>query len=170
MVVQRPNIRLLAEILSAIAVVMSLVFVGLEVRESARQTAMNTQSIQVSAYQQLIGQINALNLSAIQSPEVAEMFSMLEPGPRYDSLSAAERVEIYTSDALLFLLFRHGDMAFYQYELGMLPEERLDSAMRPLTCRLTSPVVLDFWAATKENFSSGYRGYVDDHIERGTIC
>ena len=44
------NVKLLAQIASAMAVVISLVFVGLEVRETAEQTALNTVSLQVTAW------------------------------------------------------------------------------------------------------------------------
>ena len=164
------KIGIVTEALSAAAVVISLVFVGLEVRESSRQTALNTQSMQVSAYQELIAQINSLNLAALENPVAADLFSSIETGPRYESLSDDARVELYTFDALLFLLFRHGDMAFYQYELGMLPADRLESAVRPLTCRLSSPKVQEMWTQASDNFSAAYREYIDSQISRGLIC
>ncbi len=58
------------QIASAAVVVLSLVFVGLEVRESARQTEVNTQSLQVSAYQDLIAQIQLINLTLLENSEL----------------------------------------------------------------------------------------------------
>ena len=40
-----------AEILSAVAVVASLIFVGFQVQQQAEETALNTRAIQVGAYQ-----------------------------------------------------------------------------------------------------------------------
>jgi hypothetical protein len=41
---------LVAEIVSAIAIVLSLIFVGLQVRQGASATALNTRAIEVAAY------------------------------------------------------------------------------------------------------------------------
>ncbi len=61
---------LLAKTVSALAVIISMIFVGFEVRESAKQTALNSQSIQVNTYQDLIAQIINLNKLTLQIPDV----------------------------------------------------------------------------------------------------
>ena len=71
---ERRNWRLLTDVLSAVAVVLSLVFVGLEVRESARQTALNTQSLQVSAYQELMGRVADINVLNLERPTLDQLF------------------------------------------------------------------------------------------------
>lgn len=53
--------RVFAEVASAAAVALTLVFVGLQLRETSRQTALNTASLQVSAYQDLNAQISHFN-------------------------------------------------------------------------------------------------------------
>ena len=67
-----------AGIASAAAVVLSLVFVALEVRESSRQTELNTQSLQVSAYQDLIAQIADVNIVMLENPGLIDIGP---PGP-----------------------------------------------------------------------------------------
>ena len=67
-------------------------------------------------------------------------------------------------DHYLWLLFGHGDMAFYQYERGLLSEERLQSAARPMTDRLIFPFVQDEWEWRKVNFAREYQSYVDGII------
>jgi len=52
---------LIAEIVGAVAILLTLVILVIEVREGSRQTALNTQSLQLSAYQDLISQLNELN-------------------------------------------------------------------------------------------------------------
>ena len=65
--------KVVAEVGSALAVVLSLVFVGLEVRGTSRQTALNTESLQVAAYQDLIAQIGQFNqLMARALPRLAD--------------------------------------------------------------------------------------------------
>ena len=49
---------LIAEIVGGVAIVLSLIFVGLQVRQSAEQTALNTDAIRADAIQSLVGQIS----------------------------------------------------------------------------------------------------------------
>ena len=58
---------LIAEIIGAVAIVVSLIFVGLEIRNGADQTRLNTQALQMSAYQELIGEVNTLSRFYIQN-------------------------------------------------------------------------------------------------------
>lgn len=157
--------RIVAEILSAAAVVISLVFVGIEVRESARQTALNTESMQVSTYQDLVTQIGELNRLALENVEVAALLDDFNLS--YDSMPSHEQRR-YTS--YLFLVFRHGDMAFYQYELGALSRERLESALRPLTCRLGLRMFQEFWQGNREGFVPAYRAFVDSAMVDAELC
>jgi hypothetical protein len=52
---------LIAEIVGAVAILLTLVILVIEVQEGSRQTALNTQSLQLSAHQDLISQLNELN-------------------------------------------------------------------------------------------------------------
>jgi hypothetical protein len=54
---------LIAEIVSAFAIVLSLIFVGIQISQSSDETALNTSAIQVGAYQELVGQIMDINTS-----------------------------------------------------------------------------------------------------------
>ena len=147
-----------AEIASAVAVVVSLIFVGLEVRESARQTELNTQSLQVSAYQDLISQISAINVLHVEHPEVGQLAASVSS---LDDLTAGDRAQVSNS---YFLIARHGDMAFYQHELGMLTEERLESALGILNVVLCGPTFREFWSEARNAFVASYRDFIDAKI------
>lgn len=153
------RIKGIAELVSVIAVVLSLVFVGLEVRETARQTALNTESVQVTAYQNLISQIAEFNRLLLQ-PDVAILYNrMQDDNTDWSQFSVVERRQ---ARAILFILFRHADMAFYQYERGMLPEARLESALGPVCVQ--PPVCRSFWEERKSNFVPEFQAYIDARI------
>ncbi len=154
------------QIASAAVVVLSLVFVGLEVRESARQTEVNTQSLQVSAYQDLIAQIQLINLTLLENSELRIRLNE-NAESAWGDLSVDDAGEF---TAFFYLLLRHGDLAFYQYELGMLTEERLLSALGPLGGRLCIPLFGEFWESARENFSEGYRGLIDERFSARQSC
>ena len=157
---ERRGQRRLVEIASAVAVVISLIFVGLEVRESARQTALNTQSLQVSTYQDLIAQIGDVNALMLENPEIRQRIAEGAESS-WDELSADEQSELR---AFFFLLLRHGDLAFYQYQLGMLTEERLESALGILGGQICSPRFHGFWYSQGSDFVSGYLDLINGMI------
>jgi hypothetical protein len=156
--------KVIAEILSAVAVVASLAFLAMEVRETARQTELNTEALRVAAYQDLIGQIAQFNTTLLD-PALATLYrKMNEPGANVAALSPVERVQ---ADRILLLLVRHADMAYYQYELGFLSEARLESAVQPFLGTSHSPLYLAFWSAVKANFVPSFQAYIDARIEAG---
>ena len=161
---KRPRNRLAVEVVSASAVVLSLVFVGLEVSETARQTQLNTEALQVTAYQDLLAQIAQFN-EVLLDPELAALYAvMLDPNTSWSDLDVVEATQ---ARRIMFLIVRHADMAYYQFEKGLLPEERLVSAMRPLITDIDKPVFLEFWESAKENFVRAFQQYVDSQVTPG---
>ena len=158
--------KLLAELASATAVVVSLVFVGLGVRETARQTELNTEALRVSAYQDLIGQITTFN-EALLDPALAEIYGrMQDPKMTVAMLRPVERVQALR---MWFMMARHADMAFYQYQKGLLPEDRLASALAVFNWEDTAtPIYREFWATYKGVFVPSFQEFIDHQMaQRG---
>jgi hypothetical protein len=150
---------LIAEIVGSVAIVLTLVVLILEVHEGAQQTALNTQSLRVSNYQDLIAQINELNLLQIENR--FDLRSVVGATSLEDLSDEEARLVV----PIMTMMFRHGDLAFYQYEQGMLTENRLESALRPLTNGLCMPLFREFWMKRfRSNFVSTYRDFVDREI------
>ena len=114
---------LLAKILSAVAVVTSLVFVGLQINQSAEETALNTRVIQTSAYQDLTAQINALSALIIANPQFAELVQRGKPE------SPQEQRQL---SAFSLSMFRHGELAYLQFENDLINEDSLRNMLSPL--------------------------------------
>lgn len=53
-----------------IAVIASLIFVGIETRNGAIQAELNTEALEMTAYQQMIDSINEMNALAIENPQL----------------------------------------------------------------------------------------------------
>ena len=141
------------ETLAALGVIASLVFVGLEVRQ-------NSLSVQAATYQDLIAQITQLNLMEIENPEFGALARTA-----FDASASLDDAQIDQMTPYLWLLFRHGDLAFAQYERGLLSEERLQSVMMPLTARLSRPWIQERWAAFhRVGFVPSYQSLVDSII------
>ena len=147
----------LLEIVSAIAIVISLIFVGFEIKNSSEQMELNTQAIRITAYQDLIGRIVDINKLAI---EQSWNFNSIINKP---SLTAKEINEL---DSFIWISFRHGDMAYFQYENGAISKERLDSSLMPLLDRLKIPYVKKHWDNYKQSFVISYQLFIDDEMAR----
>lgn len=149
------KVSLWLEIISATAVVISLVFVGLEIRNSTEQTEQNTRALQVSAYQDLINRI--VDMNAIDIEDGTSIESLV-------SLESPTAQQMQKLNSRIWIIFRHGDMAYFQYESGSISEERMLSAMAPLLDRLNYDPVVQQWNRDKWAFVPAFRSFIDEYV------
>lgn len=153
----KSGMSLWLEIISAVAVVISLVFVGFEIRNSTEQNEQTTRALNVAAYQDLTNRIVDMNAIDIDDGATIEDLLALE------SPDAEQRQRLYSR---LWIIFRHGDMAYFLYESGSISEERMLSAMSPFLDRLQYDQVQSQWHDVKWAFVPSYRAFVDDYIDQ----
>ena len=144
------------------AIIASLVFVGIETRNSTQQAILTTQTLEITAYQELMDNISNLNSVVVENPEAAAL--LLKAFTTTDELSELEEFRI---DRNLFQRFRHGDMAYFQFERGIIDESRLRSTLKVL--RLNNPRVREFWERHKMNFVDSYRNYVNELMKESLV-
>ncbi len=137
-------------------------FVGIETRNGTRQAALNTRALEIAAYQELMSNIDEINALSLQSESTAAVMSRIWPDESQDP-------DVFRANRALYILFRHGDLAFFMYERGAIDESRLLSALAILP--IQTQVGRDFWAARNGSFTESYKEYVDRMIaeleERG---
>ena len=152
---------LIAEIVGGAAIVVSLGVVAFQLSQSTDQEALNTSALEIASYQDLIANITHLNETVLSNPAVSAAIARAIEEP--DMLSETERrmAFIYAMS-----LFRHGDMAYFQYERGAIDEARLNSALMILTTRLNAPFFKASWDSEKGLFVAPYVQYVDEMMER----
>jgi len=153
--------QVVADIASASAVALTLLFVGLQLREANRQTALNTTSLQVAAYQDLNAQISHFN-ELLLDPAVGVVFDRMNDTAW--TWAQFDPVQRRQARSLLFMRIRQADMAFYQFDRGMLSEERLHAAMRPFLATIETPLFLAFWDEVGPRQVPQFRDYVNSRI------
>ena len=141
-----------------VAIIASLVFVGIETHNSTKQAALTTQALEISAYQELMDNIAELNKLVVQDAEVAAFLYKA-----YDTTDELSEFEQFRLGRNIFLRFRHGDIAYFQFERGAIDEDRLRSSLRVLN--LGNPRVREFWERNQGNFVEPYRNYVNQLID-----
>ena len=140
------------EILSALAVVVGLLFVALELRLNSEALRSQTRTEIADAYAQLIATHSADD-SFIQAD------LKLENG---DELSAFERMKIdYSVNAHL----RLAENSFYQYREGNYSEEEFEAERRFWSVYLSNTIRRSMWDKYKHGFSEEFRNQMDDLLE-----
>jgi hypothetical protein len=150
----RPKLWL--EAASVLGVIAGLGLVAWELRQGTAQAALDTRAIEVAAYQDLIGQISDLNRMLIENVDFAAVHDRFFNGDT--TLTPAEQSRM---GSFLWLLFRHGDMAYYQYDRGILDRARLESALSPLASRSGIPGMREEWGTRRAAFAPSYQAYID---------
>ncbi len=148
----------IAEIVSALAVVASLIFVGFEIRQGSVETEINTRAIQVGSYQALMNQLNDISWRSISEPGLTEASTIIKSNP--DSATARE-IEIYRN--WVRILVRAGDMAFYQYQNQIIDQTRLYNLVGILRYELrTSTYFRNMWSTDRlyTSLDAQFRAYM----------
>lgn len=151
---------LIAEIISAVCIVMSLIFVGMQINQSAEETALNTKSIQAEAYQDLLTQIGAPNIVLLENPELIDIEDRVQTNSSDLTQNDINRYLPY-----LRTMWRHGSLAYYQYKNGIIDEHTLRSALAPTLAILRNKVPRELWERNKGLFESDYLEYIGTNLE-----
>lgn len=150
-----------AEIVGAMAVVISLGIVAYQLDQSNEQQKLNTNALEIAAYQDLLSSFSDLQSAFIDDGEFSELYVKSNFG--LADLSEGERFRI---DRFLGTVIRHGDMAYFQYERGTITTEQLDSMLYfvLLTLRF-HPAAAQIWSVLSANaLDPDYVTYVNARL------
>ena len=144
----------IAEIVGAFAIVVSLVYVALELRESNR-------ILQVSSRQVLSEQDLKFYETAIDPQVVAEALSKSE---QQVALTDLEKSQLLRQQGLNFRIFEH---AYFLYRNDALDERewgRYQRIIRSNICR--NPFAQDMWARTGNTWDFEFRHVVESEGQK----
>ena len=141
---------LIAEIIGAIAIVVSLIFVGLQIRQGTEETALNTKAIQASIRQSILH-------------EDLEGLYLYMDYPFLNKRSDIEPDEEVQIKAQIIAFIRMREVLWLQYKDGLLDEETWLSYRQPLTnVVFQSQIGRDVWSG--DSYSPAFREYIDAWI------
>lgn len=146
------NINRWLALLANFGVITGIFFLGLEMRH-------NTRTSQASTYQDLTNRIIALNEGSLNRPDLG--VGGTDTKTDFENLSLPEQRQLRS---LSVIRFRYGDVAFYQYELGIITEERFQSIIAPVTNSVCAWINQDEWSRLEPNFVSSYRDFIAEAI------
>jgi hypothetical protein len=142
---------LVAEVISAIAIVASLVFVGIQIQQSSKINEVN-------AYQDLVNQISVLNILRIEDREFAELFGRYVSGEEISN-----RIDKAQMTAFLATTFRHADLAYRQYKSGIIDKQTLDSVLSLTNFWKQQNLGEIIWSDVARVLDPGFVSYMNDY-------
>ena len=146
------TIARIAEIVSSIAVVVSLIYVGMQVRQ-------NTRALRATTYNAVTANSISI-LSAMDShPEYTEFLVRVQADPA--AATPAEQMRFHLS---MLSGFRHWDNLYYQYRNGMLEAEMWSSYDHTMTAWLEIPSWRDWFARNAGCFSASLQALIRQRL------
>ncbi len=139
----------LGDLIGAVAVVVSLIYLSIQVRQ-------NTNAMRAETAREVVASMRANNTTVIADPELFRIFSTVTENP--GQLSAQERGR---ATHLLFNHFRSIEDAHHQYIQGNLDEEIWAGWSRTFSDYINSPGWREYWELRRDIFSSAFVRYVD---------
>ena len=141
----------IAEVVSAVAVIIGLLFVGLELRE-------NTIAQQFSATQTLVSEYNSA-ISAINDREFVCIF--IQAGNDFRSLSQSDKIRF---SILMQPVFRTFEQLHYSNVKGTIDTKVYSGFQRQFRSMMQLPGNRQYWAARRDWFGDDFQRYMDKII------
>ena len=151
---------LMAEIVGGIAIVASLVFVGIQVRVTAEETALNTRQMQAMVYQELQNQIIESNRLSATDSEWIRLTRKTMSGEPLDAVDRYQYRQWHRS------LFRTGNAGYIQFENGIITKDQLDSILAPMISNLDNDEEAQFNWENSVRVTGSFRSYIDSILEK----
>jgi hypothetical protein len=142
-----------AELLGALGVIISLVYLATQIRQ-------NTRSVRMSSHHGIVDQFNQTSLAAVQDPELIELITrgLTDPG----SLSEGEQARFFL---FIMTLFRTYEELYQLDRKGLADHELWQARHRSMRTWLARPGVRAWWSTDwSEMFVDSFRTMVDKEI------
>lgn len=146
----------IGEIVGALAVVASLVFVGF-------QLLHNTRALRLQATNEILTQFEEQLVQLADNEELARL--LFEGVPQPESLEGMDR---YRFTLLCQRVFFYLAKAHYQFRSGTLETEMWEAIHSQLANFMNAPGMAQYWRNHGGNFPAAFRRYVDEEVLVGS--
>jgi hypothetical protein len=143
----------LGEGIGGIAVLISLVYLALQIRQ-------NTRTIQSTAFQQVVDSFSQISLAVGLDRGLTEVFMRANQV----GLSALDPVDQAQMRFVLLSFFRRAESAFFHSQQGTLDMESWEGIRESLKGMLQGPAVREFWEGNAGVYNSRFRAFVESEL------
>ena len=146
------EINTIAQTVGVLAILGSLVFVGVQIRH-------NTRALKATSHHAVTDSFNAINTLLIGDPKIARLWRLGMAG--MENLDEDERTS-FSFMALGYM--RIFETLHYQHSTGALETKLFEAELNTLKWTVTNPGFLAWWAANPISLSAEYRAFIDGLI------
>ena len=146
----------LGEFLGGLAVVASLLYLGLQIRQGNRQVEQNTRSLQASTHQAIIGDLNRFRSMLIQGDALGRIYLQGLEDP-----SRLTPEEQFRFRGLMQTLFANLELQHKSRESGLFALDSQDATVLGVAL---APGARAWWAQARYLYDSDFQRYVDELI------
>ena len=139
------------QILGFAGLIASLVFVGLELRQS-REIAI------ADVYQQRAAMLIDVHSITLTSELLYDMYNRMQAG---ETLNAGDQILFTTA---LTPIFTYWENNHFQYEMGLLSEEQWLSSRNAIQAMVARPEVQFWWQTERKEMRTSFADIVDQAI------
>ena len=155
----------IAELLGAVGVIASLVYLATQIRHSREQMDRNTQASAAAAHQLYEQGVSSLIMDAVRIPGLQQL--LIRAQADFEQLDE-ENARCFSNFAVVCM--RTWDNAFYQHRMGMLDDVRWQVAQRDLEAFVQQPGVTQWWRKMRPNLLPEFVALVEEILgEEGEV-
>jgi hypothetical protein len=125
----------LGEVIGAIAVIASLIYLAFEIRQ-------NTRAMRRAATQDIHRSLNDQTRCLVESPDLAALYFRASQRP--EELTGEER---FRFQFLLAYVFSNFELAIEYYREGLLSDDMIEGYVKGIRPLFENPIVAEWWEA-----------------------
>ncbi len=142
----------LGEALGGIAVLVSLVYLAVQIRQ-------NTRTAQSAAFQQVVDSFSEISLAIGKDRDLTQIFVRAAGG-----LASLDPVDQIRIRFVLLSLFRRAESVFFHSEQGTLDIESWAGIRESLKVSLSNAGVQEFWEHNAHLYNPRFRAFVESEL------
>jgi len=139
----------IGEFVSSIGVIVSLVYLALQVRK-------NTETERMSTYQSVVSDFGSLNRTMSSSPHLSYLY--VNAMESFAELDADEKARI---SQLFFASFHYFENMFYQHRKGYMEEDVWRGWKRLMLTYYASPGFQEWWSIRRDVYSESFSEFLE---------
>jgi hypothetical protein len=147
----------IAELLGAVGVIASLIYLAKQIRHSGEQMQENTRAARSTAYQQFEHSVNERAMSQVTVPGLNRIVHLGTSDPERLNEEESRQFLIW-----LYTQMRGFDNGYYQYKLGMFDEDRWQMSIAELKYFIQLPGVVATWDTMQATLSRNFVALVEE--------
>jgi hypothetical protein len=144
------QLSLITQIVAGVAVVASLIFVGIQIRQSTRTARAQIHQNITSGW---------LSIAPYISNNAGVFAAGIAASPQeFAKLSDAEKL---TFLSIIFTFFKHYENMYFQYQCGHIEQATWDAWSTHMFLYFRQPGVQVWWAMRKNSFAPEFRAFLE---------